>query len=177
MHIRSGGLRIHYLLLIFITIAFVTDVRRAVIPNKLTICGAVVGTIFNGLESGLNGLTFSLMGAGSAFIAMFLLYLIGALGAGDVKLFTAIGAMMGISFVCQLMLYAILCAALIGLILLLMHKQMAATGQKLVKWLFSIVVLHDLNIVMGMKRDANIKFPFMYAVMPAAIMTWYYSFI
>lgn len=127
--------------------------------------------------NGLNGLTFSLIGAGSAFIAMLLLYLIGALGAGDVKLFTAIGAMMGTSFVFQLMLYAILCAALIGLVLLMMHKQMAVTGQKLVKWLFSIIVLHDLNIVMGMKRDPNIKFPFMYAVLPAGIMTWYYSFI
>jgi prepilin peptidase CpaA len=127
--------------------------------------------------SGLNGLIFSFIGAGSAFIAMLLLYLIGALGAGDVKLFTAIGAMMGTSFVFQLMLYSILCAAFIGLILLMMHKQMAATGQKLVKWLYSIIVLHDLNIVMGMKRDPNIKFPFMYAVMPAAIMTWYYTFI
>jgi prepilin peptidase CpaA len=127
--------------------------------------------------SGLNGLIFSLIGAGSAFIAMLLLYLIGALGAGDVKLFTAIGAMMGTSFVFQLMLYSILCAAFIGLILIMMHKQMAATGQKLVKWLYSIIVLHDLNIVMGMKRDPNIKFPFMYAVMPAAILTWYYTFI
>lgn len=163
--------------MIFISIAFVTDVRRAVIPNKLTIWGAVIGIILNVSVNGLNGLTFSLIGAGSAFIVMLLLYLIGALGAGDVKLFTAIGAMMGTSFVFQLMLYAILCAALIGLVLLMTHKQMAATGQKLVKWLFSIIVLHDLNIVMGMKRDPNIKFPFMYAVMPAAIMTWYYSFI
>ncbi|MZQ87320.1 prepilin peptidase [Paenibacillus sp. 5J-6] len=163
--------------MILIAIAFVTDVRRAVIPNKLTICGAAIGTILNVSLSGLNGLSFSLIGAGIAFIAMFLLYLIGALGAGDVKLFTAIGAMMGTSFVFQLMVYAILCAALMGLVLLMLHKKMAATGQKLVKWLFSIIVLHDLNIVRGMKRDPNIKFPFMYAVMPAAIMTWYYSFI
>ncbi|MDU0200227.1 A24 family peptidase [Paenibacillus sp. MAH-36] len=161
--------------MIFVTIAFVTDVRKAVIPNILTISGAVVGIMLNVSISGMNGLTFSLIGAGSALMAMFLLYLIGALGAGDVKLFTAIGAMMGFSFVFQLMLYSILCAALIGLVLLLMHKQMAETGLKLMKWLFSIIVLHDLNIVKGMKRDANIKFPFMYAVMPAVAMTWYYS--
>lgn len=163
--------------MIFISVAFVTDVRKSIIPNNLTICGALTGLMFNLFINGWSGLVFALAGAGGAFIALFLLYVIGALGAGDVKLFTAIGAMMGFSFVFQLMLYSLLIAGIIGFFLLIMHKRMLVTGQKLVKWLFLIVILQDMKSVMGMKHQTNIKFPFMYAVIPGAALTWYDSFI
>ncbi|WP_171681910.1 A24 family peptidase [Paenibacillus planticolens] len=163
--------------MIFISIAFVTDARSAIIPNRLTVCGTLTGLAFHVYEDGWNGLVFALAGAGGALISLILLYLIGALGAGDVKLFTAVGAMMGLSFVLKLMLYSILIAGIIGLILLIMRKRVAVTGQKLAKWLFSIVILHDVNSVMGMKHQTNMKFPFMYAVVPGAALTWYYSFL
>jgi prepilin peptidase CpaA len=168
---------IHLVLFMFIAIAFVTDIRKAIIPNKLTICGTIIGLVFHAIAEGWSGLLFAVVGATTGFAALLLLYFFGALGAGDVKLFAAIGALMGFAFVIQSILYAILCAGVIGLFLLLIQKKMAAIGHKLATWLFSIVALHNMDSLLSMKRQNNMKFPFMYAVVPGVALTWSYSFL
>ncbi|SDN82043.1 prepilin peptidase CpaA [Paenibacillus sp. yr247] len=168
---------IHLALFMLITIAFVSDARKAVIPNKLTICGTIIGLMIHAFAEGWSGLFFALVGAITGFAVLLLLYFFGALGAGDVKLFAAIGAIMGFTFVIQSMLYAILCAGVIGIGLLFLQKQVVATGQKLATWLISFVTYHDLDCLLSMKRQNNLKFPFMYAVVPGVGLTWYYSFL
>lgn len=105
------------------------------------------------------------------------LYAIGALGAGDVKLFAAIGAIMGVMFVVQTLVYAILWAGLIGLFLLLFQRKIRTTSRKLAGWLFSILVLKRFETFFELKQQKNIKFPFMYAVFPAVAVTIYYSLL
>ncbi|MDD9267878.1 prepilin peptidase [Paenibacillus sp. GCM10023248] len=167
----------HSIFVILLVIAFVTDVRKAIIPNKLTICGLLAGVGLHTITEGWGGLLFSITGAASACMSLLLLYAIGALGAGDVKLFTAIGALMGFSFVIQLILYSILSAGVIGLVLIVLHKKLSATSYKLMGWIMSIAILQEADSVMGMKRQSNMKFPFMYAVVPGTALTWYYSFV
>ncbi|MDQ0888518.1 prepilin peptidase CpaA [Paenibacillus sp. V4I9] len=168
---------IHLILFILIAIAFVIDARKSLIPNKVTFCGTMIGFVFHAFTEGWSGVFFAVIGAITGFTALLLLYFFGALGAGDVKLFAAIGAIMGFTFVLQSMLYAILCAGVIGLILLFIRKQMIKTGHKLATWLVSIVVCHDMGSMLGMKNQKNMKFPFMYAVVPGVALTWYYSFL
>ena len=133
--------------------------------------------VFHVFTEGWSGVFFAVIGAITGFTALLLLYFFGALGAGDVKLFTAIGAIMGFTFVLQSIFNAILCAGVIGLILLYIRKQMINTGHKLATWLVSIVVFHDMGSLLGMKHQKNMKFPFMYAVVPGVALTWYYSFL
>lgn len=168
-------LLIYGLFIIFIAIAFVIDVRHSKLPNKLTMCGTIFGLLFHTWTQGWNGLLFSLIGACTGSLVLLVLYLLGALGAGDVKLFAAIGAMMGVVFVLQTLIYAILCAGLIGLFLLLIQKKMRATGHKLTVWLISIIAHNKIETLRELKHQKNIKFPFMYAVFPAVTVTCYYS--
>jgi prepilin peptidase CpaA len=168
---------IHGLFIIFIVFAFISDVRNSKLPNKLTMCGTIVGVLFHTWTQGWNGLLFSLLGACTGFLVLLVLYLLGALGAGDVKLFAAIGAMMGVIFVVQTLIYAILCAGLIGLFLLLIQKKMRATGYKLSVWFISIIAHNKIETLRELKHQKNIKFPFMYAVFPAVAVTCYYSLI
>ncbi|MGO4270752.1 prepilin peptidase [Paenibacillus sp. TAF58] len=168
---------IHLILFILIALAFVIDARKSLIPNKLTIYGTMTGFVFHACTEGWGGVLFAVMGAITGFTALLILYFFGALGAGDVKLFAAIGAIMGVSFVLQSMLYAILCAGIIGLFLLFIRKQMIHTGHKLATWLITIVVVQDIGSLIGMKHQKNMKFPFMYAVVPGVALTWYYSFL
>lgn len=75
------------------------DVRYRRIPNVVVLVTLVAGLVINISFAGLNGSLSSLEGFGLAFIPMFLMHLFGALGAGDVKLSGAVGAVLGVSMV------------------------------------------------------------------------------
>ncbi|UJF35950.1 prepilin peptidase [Paenibacillus hexagrammi] len=168
---------IQYVLLIFIAIAFFTDAWRSILPNWLTLGGTLAGVLLQSLESGMEGLFQAVIGAVVGFGMLLLLHLIGALGAGDVKLFAAIGALTGALFVIQCLLYSILFAGIIGLLLLLIRKKLLTTGSRIANWLFTITMNRDLQTLLRLKQQPNLKFPFMYAVVPGVCTAWYYALI
>ncbi len=89
-------LGINVLLTALILVAATYDIRFRRIPNWLTLSGVVAGVAMNTfLYNGWQGLILSLAGLGTAFAAYFVLYLLRGMGAGDVKLMAAIGAMVG----------------------------------------------------------------------------------
>ena len=73
------------------------DVRYRRIPNVLVLVALIAGLAINSISGGWHGLTGSLMGFGLGFIPMLLLHIFGAMGAGDVKLFGAVGTILGVS--------------------------------------------------------------------------------
>jgi prepilin peptidase CpaA len=75
------------------------DVRYRRIPNLVVLLALVAGLAINVAFGGLNGFTNSLLGFGLAFIPMLLLHIFGAMGAGDVKLFGAVGAILGVGLI------------------------------------------------------------------------------
>src|SRR5436190_21606514 len=81
-----------------ITITYM-DVRYRRIPNKLVLLTLLSGVALHTFFEGWQGLLASLSGMALAFGIMFLLHLFGTMGAGDVKLFAAIGAVVGSSLV------------------------------------------------------------------------------
>jgi prepilin peptidase CpaA len=82
-------------LLIVALAAAVYDVRYRRIPNWISVGGIALGFLVNTLTHGVAGLLFSLGGFAIGFGLYFVLYLIHAMGAGDVKLMGAIGALVG----------------------------------------------------------------------------------
>src|SRR5687768_16705947 len=92
-----------------ITITYM-DIRYRRIPNKLVLATLLVGLIVNTGFDGSRGFLLSLGGFALAFALMFFFHVFGTLGAGDVKLFAAIGAVVGVSSV----LPTLLVVALIG---------------------------------------------------------------
>src|SRR5690349_8197127 len=89
------------------------DVRYRRIPNVLVLATLIAGFSINIAFSGLSGMVSSLEGLGLALLPMLLMHIFGALGAGDVKLFGAVGTVLGVSqvplaFVVIVMLAAVL---------------------------------------------------------------------
>jgi prepilin peptidase CpaA len=75
--------------------AAVFDIRRYRIPNALTASGVLAMLGLHYLTGSIGGLTASLLGLACAFTAHFILFALGVLGAGDVKLFCVVGAALG----------------------------------------------------------------------------------
>jgi len=77
------------------------DVRYRRIPNKLVLGIMAAGIAVNAFFGGVHGVIASLEGLGLGFAMMFILHAFGTMGAGDVKLFAAVGSIVGISHVLQ----------------------------------------------------------------------------
>jgi prepilin peptidase CpaA len=76
--------------------AAVFDIRSRRIPNWLTLSGVVAGIVLNSfLDVDRYNWRSALMGLGLALLIYFPLYLLRGMGAGDVKLMAAIGALVG----------------------------------------------------------------------------------
>ena len=75
--------------------AAITDIRYARIPNWLTVSLAGFGLVVNGWLYGWTGFFWSVQGLGLGIGCLLFFYIKGGMGAGDVKLLGAIGAVIG----------------------------------------------------------------------------------
>jgi prepilin peptidase CpaA len=82
-------------LAIGLILAAVTDVRESRIPNWLTFSLAGFGIVVHGWHQGFNGLILSVEGLAVGILCLIFFYIKGGMGAGDVKLLGAIGAILG----------------------------------------------------------------------------------
>lgn len=95
------------------------DVRYRRIPNPFVLATLISGLTLNFAISGLHGLVNSAGGCVLAFILMFGLHVFGAMGAGDVKLFAAIGSVIGAQLVLPTFVVVVLTGGLLALISIL----------------------------------------------------------
>lgn len=103
------------------------DVRYRRIPNKLVLVTLIVGLAINSYFGAWNGLLSSLLGLVIAFGLMFLFHLFGTMGAGDVKLFAAIGALVGSSIVLQTFLIVAITGGILAICKMVYARRAAAT--------------------------------------------------
>ena len=92
------------------------DVRYRRIPNPFVLATLVTGLIVNSMFSGIHGALNSAGGCLLAFFLMFMLHVFGAMGAGDVKLFAAIGSVIGAQLVLPTFITVVLTGGLLALI-------------------------------------------------------------
>src|ERR1017187_896781 len=88
--------KVEMVLMVMLLAAAVFDVRYRRIPNWLTVSGALLGIAMNTvIGSPEAGLVFSLAGLAVGFGIYTVLYALHAMGAGDLKLMAAVGALVG----------------------------------------------------------------------------------
>jgi len=109
-----------------ITITYM-DVRYRRIPNKLVLLILIGGLVLNGIFGAWQGLLASLGGFAIAFGVMFLLHVFGTMGAGDVKFFAAIGAVLGISLVLPTFLIVAITGGILAVFKMVYARRVKAT--------------------------------------------------
>src|SRR6516165_3893509 len=86
---------IQALLLLGVIPAAIIDLRARRVPNWLTLTVALLAIALNAFLFETAGIWMSLKGMGLAMSIYFPLYLLRGMGAGDVKLMAAVGAIAG----------------------------------------------------------------------------------
>ena len=130
--------QILFLIPLAIIIAYY-DVRYRRIPNPFVLATLVSGVVINTFFGGLPGVLSSLGGCLFAFILMFLLHVFGAMGAGDVKLFAAIGAVMGAHLVLPTFLVVILTGGLLATISIIRAGAVVTTMHRVLRILVGLL--------------------------------------
>lgn len=164
-------------LFLFLAAAFISDLRTMRIPNALNGGAVLIGLSLNAAANGWNGLAGSGLGLLAGFGIVLLLHLIGAVGAGDVKLFAAIGAFSGAAFALSVLMYAILFAGGIGLVIAIYQRKLLPTLKVVAGSTVLLLTLRDASAITRWNRGTALHFPFMAAVMPGAVTAyaaWYW---
>jgi prepilin peptidase CpaA len=107
--------------------AVLTDLRSRRISNRLTYPTMLIGLVANSAFDGWTGFGHSMLGWGAGLGIMLVPFMLGAMGAGDVKLMAAIGAVKGPEFVLVAALYACLTGGLLAVYYLIKERRVTNT--------------------------------------------------
>jgi prepilin peptidase CpaA len=129
------GLLVLIVLTVLLLLATYEDIRSRRIPNKLVLVGILLGFGFNGLLIG--GLGWLAAAQGFALgIAVFLpMYLLGAMGAGDVKLMGMVGAFLGPGDLIGAVIATFVAGGVMALVVALWSKQL-------------MIMLHNIKLML-----------------------------
>jgi prepilin peptidase CpaA len=180
-------------------VATVRDFRTFVVPKAITITCLALGVAFNvargawlGTQDGgsvwllgespglwlgaLDGLLFSLFGFLVAFAAFFVLWVLGACGGGDVKLFAALGAWVGAWYAVFILVAANI--ILVCLAVVLIGGRALAMGQKPALYSLSEQKARAERAARkGRKpRSRLMTYSFPLAVATSLLLLWFFRF-
>ncbi|MGJ7919182.1 A24 family peptidase [Neobacillus sp. LXY-4] len=151
-------------------ISLITDIKNRRILNIVTLPAILFGLLFYTITLGWDGFLFSgkgfLVGLGLLLIP----YLLGGMGAGDVKLMAAIGALTGTSFTFHSFIYTGIIGGIIALFLIIKSDGLWSPIKNL--WFslksifFKLLLLRDNTgeIVINKNKHVNSSITFPYGV-------------
>lgn len=108
-------------LLFTLTVAGYTELKDNRIPNWLTVGALAVAFLVGYMPGGLS-LPSSIMGFLVGFFFLFIFYMFGGMGGGDVKLMAAVGAFLGYPLVLNTLVYTAIFGGAMALLVLLWNR-------------------------------------------------------
>ena len=120
-----------------------SDLRTRQIPNWLTVSGAIIGFALQTFYGGLSGAVASVEGAVLGLGIFVALYIAGGMGAGDVKLFGAVGALVGPQSLVLVFVLTGVLGGLAAVVAMIAHRKAIPYGAVIAMGTFmSLIVLH-----------------------------------
>jgi prepilin peptidase CpaA len=141
-----------------VLVSAVTDFWKFKVYNLLTLPLLFSGFIYHGIVGGAPEFSSSVTGALFGFSILVAPYLMGGMGAGDVKLMSAVGAWLGLSLTYQVFIASSIAAGLYALVLLVMSRKLFDIWVHLqILWhrvtLFGRYLGADENVESAVTRD------------------------
>lgn len=146
-------------------LALISDLRTYSIKNFITYGFMLLGLTVNLVMEGVSGLAFSLQGIILPAACLFILYIMRILGAGDVKLLCAVGAVMGAAFALYAAVCSFICGGFIASGLMLARKNASERFNHLILYLTSCFLTMEILQYTDFKnRQDGGKFHFSIAI-------------
>jgi len=158
-------------LFVVITLAVYSDIRLFKIKNLITYPTVIFGITINTYSYGFEGFKDAIIGVFIPIIGLFIFYALRMLGAGDIKLYCAIGAIMGCKFVIACLAYSFLFGGFLSLIILLLRKNVIQRFKHLYNYIKTTIMLMKIDRYQDLTNDKNGLFRFSYAVMGGAVIS------
>lgn len=133
------------------------DLRTYRIPNYLTFSTAVAGLVYQVAFHGLGGAGSGLSGLTLGFFLLFPVYLLGGLGAGDVKALAALGTWLGPGLTLMLFCYMAMAGGLLALGVLIYKGLLWAKLRLYWSYLVSWVLFRPTGLTPGPGPKAEIQ--------------------
>ena len=114
---------ISFICIVALGVALIHDVKSGRIPNWLTFPLMTMGLGYHLVMQGTAGLVFSTSGMCIGFCLFIILYLMGGMGAGDVKLMSGIGSLIGPGNVLYAAFYTAIAGGVYALLVLIILRR------------------------------------------------------
>jgi len=159
------------LVLILCILAIVDDAKSCKIYNFHTAFFTISGIILNFIFYKFNGFVQALLGWLFPVSCLFVLYALRMLGAGDIKLIGAIGAIMGPSFAFYVMVYSFFTGALIAMVIVIASKDFRTRIKYFITYLKNCFLTMKISTYGELSHEKGKGcFRFAYAVLPAVLI-------
>ncbi len=158
-HISNINLAINLILILLALTSFITDILKKNIYNMQTYPSMALGLILGYAAGGGHGILMSLAGLFTGLALLFIIFLAGGIGAGDVKLLGAIGALKGTVFVLWTMFYTGLIGGVMAFALLIWKGRLLSTFKNLFTFL-----RHPVKAQRDQKPEERMYLPYGVAI-------------
>jgi prepilin peptidase CpaA len=146
------------------------DVKYRRIPNLLVLPALLAGIGINSFFDGWNGLGNSFLGFGLGFLPMLLLHIFGAMGAGDVKLSGAVGAILGVGLMPMTLVLVAITGGLLAIFITLRAGTMLSTMHGVLRIFVGILPGWEMPRF-AMARDRRHTIPYGVAIMVGSLIS------
>lgn len=162
------------ILLLLLGTAIASDLRWRTIPNWLTGSSILVGLGLHTFINQWTGLIFSLEGAALGLGLFLFMYVAGWMGAGDVKLFVAVGSFLGPAQTISAAIVIALVGGLLAFAILGFHQGWREMGLSLWSYVQSIFLTRAAQVLTPVQGAAP-KVPYAVAIAFGTIGSyWWY---
>jgi len=123
MMVQTSDYFLMLLLLLSLSISAIIDFRTQKIPNLITLPSIIIALLYHFIANGVDGLIFSTLGLATGIGLLIIPYGLGLMGAGDVKLMGAVGAVLGSKSVFVAFLLTALVGGIYAVMLMLLNQK------------------------------------------------------
>ena len=164
-HVSNINLAINLILILLALTSFIADITKKKIYNVQTYPSMVLGLILSYAAGGGHGILMSFAGLFTGLALLFIIFLAGGIGAGDVKFLGAIGALKGTVFVLWTMFYTGLIGGIMAFALLIWKGKLISTFRN-----FFTFLRHPVKAHGNQKPEERIYLPYGVAISLGSIL-------
>ncbi len=155
---------IQFYLMAILAIASLIDIKSLRIPNWLTYSTLAVGISYFSFVRGYEGFLFSLTGAAAGCVLLIFPFVIGATGAGDVKLLAAVGGFLGPMGAFKVFILSGILGFVYALLLLGSQGLLVGTFKRYGRILKAFIITGKILYLPASLREKQIKIKFGLAI-------------